>query len=132
MVSIGTLFAFLVVAIAVIVLRRTKPKMERPFRTPSVPWLPIASAVTCVALMASLAVETWLRFLVWLVSVWSSTSSTAAHTRGSLPAVGRGGRRGARRGEGRLIPATPRDARTDVCTRLGRVLKMQLALSLRE
>jgi basic amino acid/polyamine antiporter, APA family len=67
MVSIGTLFAFLVVAIAVIVLRRTKPKMKRPFRTPSVPWLPIASAVTCVALMASLAVETWLRFLAWLV-----------------------------------------------------------------
>jgi basic amino acid/polyamine antiporter, APA family len=67
MVSIGTLFAFLVVAIAVIVLRRTKPKMERPFRTPSVPWLPIASAVTCLALMASLAVETWLRFLVWLL-----------------------------------------------------------------
>jgi APA family basic amino acid/polyamine antiporter len=67
MVSIGTLFAFLVVAIAVIVLRRTKPKMKRPFRTPSVPWLPIASAVTCLALMASLAVETWLRFLVWLL-----------------------------------------------------------------
>jgi basic amino acid/polyamine antiporter, APA family len=66
MVSIGTLFAFLVVAIAVVVLRRTKPRMDRPFRTPSVPWLPVASAVTCVALMASLATETWLRFLVWL------------------------------------------------------------------
>ena len=66
MVSIGTLFAFLVVAIAVVVLRRTKPKMERPFRTPSVPWLPAASALSCLALMASLAVETWLRFLVWL------------------------------------------------------------------
>lgn len=67
MVSIGTLFAFIVVAIAVAVLRRTKPAMKRPFRTPSVPWLPIASALCCVALMASLAVETWLRFLVWLV-----------------------------------------------------------------
>lgn len=66
MVSIGTLFAFLVVAIAVIVLRRTKPKMERPFRTPSVPWLPLLSAVSCLGLMASLATETWLRFLVWL------------------------------------------------------------------
>jgi basic amino acid/polyamine antiporter, APA family len=66
MVSIGTLFAFLVVAIAVVVLRRTKPRMDRPFRTPQVPWLPIISAVTCVALMASLATETWLRFLVWL------------------------------------------------------------------
>src|SRR6478735_3490150 len=67
MVSIGTLFAFFVVSIAVIVLRRTKPKMKRPFRTPSVPILPIVSAVLCVGLMSNLALETWLRFLVWLV-----------------------------------------------------------------
>ena len=67
MVSIGTLFAFFVVSIAVAVLRRTKPRMERPFRTPQVPLLPIVSALLCLALMSSLAVETWLRFLVWLV-----------------------------------------------------------------
>ncbi len=67
MVSIGTLFAFVVVAIAVAVLRRTEPKMERPFKTPQVPALPILTAVACVALMANLAVETWLRFVVWLV-----------------------------------------------------------------
>jgi APA family basic amino acid/polyamine antiporter len=67
MVSIGTLFAFLVVSIAVVVLRRTKPKLRRPFRTPQVPLLPITSAVLCVALMCNLAVETWLRFLVWLI-----------------------------------------------------------------
>src|SRR6476620_8842319 len=67
MVSIGTLFAFVVVAIAVIVLRRTRPRMKRPFRTPSVPVLPIVSAVLCVGLMSNLALETWLRFLVWLV-----------------------------------------------------------------
>ncbi len=67
MVSIGTLFAFVVVAIAVAVLRRTKPNMERPFRTPAIPWLPILSALLCVALMACLATETWIRFLVWLV-----------------------------------------------------------------
>lgn len=66
MVSIGTLFAFLVVSIAVVVLRRTKPRLERPFRTPQVPLLPIVSAVLCVGLMTNLAVETWLRFLVWL------------------------------------------------------------------
>lgn len=66
MVSIGTLFAFVVVSIAVIVLRRTKPRMDRPFRTPQVPILPVVSTLSCVALMASLAVETWLRFLVWL------------------------------------------------------------------
>lgn len=67
MVSIGTLFAFLVVAIAVIVLRRTNPSMKRPFRTPAVPWLPVVTAILCVGLMSNLAVETWLRFLVWLV-----------------------------------------------------------------
>jgi APA family basic amino acid/polyamine antiporter len=66
MVSIGTLFAFVVVAIAVAVLRRTRPTMERPFKTPQVPLLPIISALSCVALMSNLAVETWLRFLVWL------------------------------------------------------------------
>jgi len=41
--------------------------MERPFRTPQVPLLPIITALACVGLMANLAVETWLRFLVWLV-----------------------------------------------------------------
>ena len=66
MVSIGTLFAFLVVAIAVVVLRRTRPKMKRPFRAPQVPLLPIVTALSCIALMTNLAIETWLRFLVWL------------------------------------------------------------------
>ena len=67
MVSIGTLFAFFVVSIAVVVLRRTRPRMKRPFRTPQVPLLPVVSAVLCVGLMTNLALETWLRFLVWLV-----------------------------------------------------------------
>ncbi len=66
MVSIGTLFAFLVVSVAVLVLRRTKPDLERPFRTPLMPFIPVLSALACVALMTNLAVETWLRFLVWL------------------------------------------------------------------
>lgn len=67
MVSIGTLFAFLVVSVAVLVLRHTKPDLKRPFRTPWVPVVPVLSALACVALMTNLAVETWLRFLVWLV-----------------------------------------------------------------
>ena len=67
MVSIGTLFAFVVVSIAVVVLRYTAPEMKRPFRTPLVPVLPIVSVLACVGLMASLAVETWLRFLAWLL-----------------------------------------------------------------
>jgi APA family basic amino acid/polyamine antiporter len=66
MVSIGTLFAFAVVSLAVPILRRTRPDLRRPFRTPLSPVLPIVSAVLCVALMANLAIETWLRFLVWL------------------------------------------------------------------
>lgn len=67
MVSIGTLFAFVVVSIAVVVLRYTNPDMKRPFRTPLVPLLPIVSVLACLGLMSSLAVETWLRFLIWLV-----------------------------------------------------------------
>ena len=55
------------VSIAAAVLRRTEPRMGRPFRTPQVPLLPIVSALLCLGLMSSLAVETWLRFLVWLV-----------------------------------------------------------------
>jgi APA family basic amino acid/polyamine antiporter len=66
MVSIGTLFAFAVVSVAVPILRRTRADLDRPFRTPLVPLLPIVSTVLCVALMANLAIETWLRFLVWL------------------------------------------------------------------
>ena len=67
MVSIGTLFAFTVVSLAVPILRRTRPDLHRPFRTPLSPVLPVVSAVLCVALMANLAIETWLRFLAWLV-----------------------------------------------------------------
>ncbi len=67
MVSIGTLFAFTVVSLAVPILRRTKPDLKRPFRTPLSPVLPIVSAVLCVALMTNLAIDTWLRFLAWLV-----------------------------------------------------------------
>jgi len=92
MVSIGTLFAFVVVAIAVAVLRRTKPEMKRPFRTPQVPLLPIITAAACLGLMASLAVETWLRFLVWLLvglvvyGVYGYRHSRlAAGVRGKLP-----------------------------------------------
>jgi APA family basic amino acid/polyamine antiporter len=67
MVSIGTLFAFTVVSVAVPVLRRTRPELPRPFRTPFSPALPILSAVLCVALMTNLSIETWLRFVAWLL-----------------------------------------------------------------
>jgi APA family basic amino acid/polyamine antiporter len=67
MVSIGTLFAFTVVSLAVPLLRRTRPGLPRPFRTPLSPALPIVSALLCVALMSNLALDTWLRFVAWLV-----------------------------------------------------------------
>ncbi|HEY7483862.1 MAG TPA: amino acid permease [Streptosporangiaceae bacterium] len=67
LVNIGTLFAFIVVSIGVIVLRRTHPDLPRPFRTPLVPVLPILSVLACLYLMLNLPVETWLRFLVWMV-----------------------------------------------------------------
>jgi APA family basic amino acid/polyamine antiporter len=67
MVNIGTLSAFVLVSVGVIVLRRKRPDLPRGFRVPLNPWLPALSAIVCVYLMLNLTVETWLRFLVWLV-----------------------------------------------------------------
>jgi APA family basic amino acid/polyamine antiporter len=66
LVSIGTLFAFVLVSAAVLVLRRTRPDMPRPFRTPFSPVVPALSVLACLYLMANLSIETWLRFLAWL------------------------------------------------------------------
>jgi APA family basic amino acid/polyamine antiporter len=66
LVSIGTLFAFLLVSVAVPVLRRTRPDLTRPFRVPLSPVVPALSALACLYLMANLSIETWLRFLAWL------------------------------------------------------------------
>jgi APA family basic amino acid/polyamine antiporter len=66
LVSIGTLFAFVLVSAAVAILRRTRPGMERPFRVPFSPVLPVLSALACLYLMSNLSVTTWLRFLAWL------------------------------------------------------------------
>jgi APA family basic amino acid/polyamine antiporter len=64
--NIGTLFAFVVVSAAVIILRRTQPERPRSFRVPWVPFLPGLSILCCFTLMLSLPLETWIRFLVWL------------------------------------------------------------------
>jgi basic amino acid/polyamine antiporter, APA family len=66
LVSIGTLFAFVLVSVGVVVLRRTQPDAPRPFRTPGVPAVPIAGAVICLAEMIGLPVATWERLIVWL------------------------------------------------------------------
>jgi APA family basic amino acid/polyamine antiporter len=68
MVNIGTLAAFTLVSIAVVILRRRRPDLERAFRVPWVPVLPIVSALICFYLMLNLSVETWLRFLVWMAA----------------------------------------------------------------
>jgi APA family basic amino acid/polyamine antiporter len=66
LVNIGTLFAFVIVNIGVIVLRRTRPELPRGFRVPWVPVVPIIGALLCLYLMRELTVDTWLRFLGWL------------------------------------------------------------------
>ncbi len=65
--NIGTLFAFVLVSAGVIILRRRQPDRPRSFRVPLSPWLPALSIVCCFLLMLSLPLETWLRFVVWLV-----------------------------------------------------------------
>jgi APA family basic amino acid/polyamine antiporter len=66
MVNIGTLFAFVLVSLGVIVLRRTRPDLPRAFRTPAVPLVPILAVLACVFLMLNLGTLTWWRFLVWM------------------------------------------------------------------
>ena len=67
MVNIGTLSAFVLVSIGVVVLRKKRPDLKRSFKVPFSPALPIISAVICGFLMLNLSVETWVRFVVWLV-----------------------------------------------------------------
>jgi APA family basic amino acid/polyamine antiporter len=67
LVNVGTLFAFVLVSIGIIVLRRTRPELPRAFRVPLVPWLPIAAVLACLWLMLNLTAFTWLRFLGWMV-----------------------------------------------------------------
>jgi APA family basic amino acid/polyamine antiporter len=67
LVSIGTLFAFVLVSAAVPALRKRRPELSRPFRVPWSPLVPILSVLACLYLMLNLSVETWLRFLAWLV-----------------------------------------------------------------
>ena len=64
--NIGTLFAFVLVCLGVIVLRRKEADRPRPFRVPMVPWSPLLGVFLCVVLMLSLPLETWGRFIIWL------------------------------------------------------------------
>ena len=64
--NIGTLFAFVLVAIGILILRRTNPGHPRPFRTPLVPFVPLVAVIACAYLMIQLPWVTWVRFVVWL------------------------------------------------------------------
>ncbi len=66
LVNIGTLFAFIVVAIGVVVLRRTRPDLERAYRTPFVPLVPILAVLAALWLMLNLPADTWVRFFIWM------------------------------------------------------------------
>ncbi|MBV9616778.1 MAG: amino acid permease [Ktedonobacteraceae bacterium] len=67
MVNIGTLLAFVLVSLGVIILRRTQPNLRRAFRTPLVPLLPILALLVCLYMALYLQVVTWIRFVVWLL-----------------------------------------------------------------
>src|SRR5690349_13667147 len=67
LVSMGTLLAFTLVCIGIIILRKTAPDLERPFRTPGMPWVPALGALACVVQMVGLPWETWARLIIWLV-----------------------------------------------------------------
>ena len=68
LVNIGTLFAFIVVALGIVVLRRTQPDLERAYRTPLVPLVPILAVLASLWLMLNLPADTWLRFAIWMVA----------------------------------------------------------------
>ena len=67
LVNIGTLLAFVLVCIGVIVLRKTRPDLDRPFKTPWVPFVPIMGIICCAGLMLTLPGDTWVRLIVWLL-----------------------------------------------------------------
>jgi len=66
LVSIGTLLAFVIVSIGIIILRKSEPDAVRGFKTPWVPFIPILGALVCFYIMSSLPLDTWLRLIIWL------------------------------------------------------------------
>ena len=67
MTSIGTLFAFILVCIGVIVLSKAQPDLPRAFKTPLVPLIPILGVFTCLFMMVFLPTDTWIRLIVWML-----------------------------------------------------------------
>ena len=67
MTSIGTLFAFILVCIGVLIMRKKMPEAPRAFRTPFVPFVPIAGVLVCLFMMVFLPLDTWIRLIVWMM-----------------------------------------------------------------
>jgi len=67
LVSIGTLFAFVIVCAGIVVLRRTRPELPRPFRVPFSPVIPVLGILSCAYLMYGLPFDTWMRLVIWMV-----------------------------------------------------------------
>jgi len=90
LVSIGTLLAFVLVNLGIILLRRTAPDAPRPFRTPGVPFVPLAGAAICLSQMIGLPLATWERLVVWLAiglvvySIYGRTHASAERAPGVL------------------------------------------------
>ena len=88
LVNIGTLFAFVVVAIGIIFMRRNEPDAPRPFKVPLVPWIPALSAIVSLVLMASLPWESWERLLIWMaigIGVYFVYGYRHSRLRGATP-----------------------------------------------
>ena len=92
MTSIGTLLAFVIVCIGVMVMRKTNPLAPRPYRTPLVPLVPVLGILVCLAMMASLDVDTWYRLVIWLaigLTIYFTYSRHHSHLRRDTAAAKR-------------------------------------------
>jgi basic amino acid/polyamine antiporter, APA family len=86
MTNIGTLFAFVLVCIGIMVLRYTKPSQPRPFRMPLMPWIPLLGVAACIGLMSFLPALTWIRFVVWtIIGIAVYLLYGISHSRLALP-----------------------------------------------
>jgi APA family basic amino acid/polyamine antiporter len=86
--SIGTLLAFILVSIGILVLRRQMPEIKRAFRTPWVPFVPLAAIATCLFMMLYLPAETWIRLIIWMLiglAVYFFYGSKHSRLRDGLP-----------------------------------------------
>ena len=93
MTSIGTLFAFSLVCAGVLVVRKTMPHVPRTFRTPFVPFVPVAGILVCVALMLFLPADTWIRLVIWMLlgfDVYSAYGVKHSHMESGLTKRRRG------------------------------------------